>query len=293
MHKQAFDLRTGQCLDDADVGVPTYDVKVVRRRSCSSATASRWPREPGRRRPWGRPVMAGPLDGFLIGVTAARKVDEQVALLERRGARVEWAPALSLDPNQVDDEQLRAATREVLARPVDMFLATTGIGMRAWFAAAERVGPARRPARGPGRCRDPGPRPEERRGAAPPGAARAVGPGLGVLRGRARAPARPRPERAADRRPGARPVALDGRARVAPAGRRRHRGHRLPGRRRGRPGADVPDGRPGRGPQARRGHLHLGPGRRRADGRRRRRPGAATRSWRRSRPTWSPPASAR
>lgn len=26
MHKQAFDLRTGRCLDDAAVGVPTYDV---------------------------------------------------------------------------------------------------------------------------------------------------------------------------------------------------------------------------------------------------------------------------
>ena len=29
MHKQAFDLRTGQCLDDAAVRVPTYDVRVV------------------------------------------------------------------------------------------------------------------------------------------------------------------------------------------------------------------------------------------------------------------------
>ncbi|GCD90730.1 uroporphyrinogen-III synthase [Nocardioides sp. LS1] len=81
-----------------------------------------------------------PLDGFLIGVTAARKVEEQVALLERRGARVEWAPALSQDPNHVDDDQLRAATEDVLARPVDMFLATTGVGMKAWFGAAERWG---------------------------------------------------------------------------------------------------------------------------------------------------------
>lgn len=29
MHKQAFDLRTGQCLDDAAVRVPTYDVAVT------------------------------------------------------------------------------------------------------------------------------------------------------------------------------------------------------------------------------------------------------------------------
>ena len=29
MHKQAFDLRTGRCLDDAAVRVPTYDVSVT------------------------------------------------------------------------------------------------------------------------------------------------------------------------------------------------------------------------------------------------------------------------
>lgn len=81
-----------------------------------------------------------PLSGFRIGVTAARKVEEQVTLLERRGASVEWAPALSLDPNRIDDAELRAATEDVLSRPVDMFLATTGIGMRSWLDAAERWG---------------------------------------------------------------------------------------------------------------------------------------------------------
>ena len=80
------------------------------------------------------------LDGFRIGVTAARKVEEQIALLERRGARVEWAPALSLAPHHVDDEELRAATDEVLAAPVDLFVATTGVGMTAWFDAAETWG---------------------------------------------------------------------------------------------------------------------------------------------------------
>ena len=29
MHKHAFDLRTGRCLDDEGVSVPAYDVKVV------------------------------------------------------------------------------------------------------------------------------------------------------------------------------------------------------------------------------------------------------------------------
>jgi uroporphyrinogen-III synthase len=75
-------------------------------------------------------------------VTAARKMEEQVALLERRGAEVTWAPVLSLDPNRVDDTQLRAATQDVLSRPIDMFVATTGIGMKAWFAAADEWGMA-------------------------------------------------------------------------------------------------------------------------------------------------------
>lgn len=86
-----------------------------------------------------RPAV-GPLSGFRIGVTAARKVEEQIALFERRGAEVLWAPALSLNPNQVDDASLRAATEDVLAKPVDIFLATTGIGMKAWFGAAESWG---------------------------------------------------------------------------------------------------------------------------------------------------------
>lgn len=81
-----------------------------------------------------------PLTGYRVGVTAARKVEEQVALLERRGAEVEWAPALSLGPHRVDDAELRAATDGVLAEPVDVFLATTGVGMRAWFAAADEWG---------------------------------------------------------------------------------------------------------------------------------------------------------
>lgn len=80
-----------------------------------------------------------PLAGYRIGVTAARKVEEQVGLLERRGATVERAPALSVEPNRVDD-RLQTATLEVLSGPVDLFLATTGIGMRAWFDAAEEWG---------------------------------------------------------------------------------------------------------------------------------------------------------
>lgn len=81
-----------------------------------------------------------PLSGFRIGVTAARRADEQIALLERRGAEVVHAPALSVDPNHIDEEQLKAATEALLRQHIDIFLATTGIGMKSWLQAAERWG---------------------------------------------------------------------------------------------------------------------------------------------------------
>lgn len=82
----------------------------------------------------------GPLSGYRIGVTAARKAAEQRALIERRGARVEWAPALSDEPARIDQEALRVATEQLLEVPVDVFLATTGVGITAWFDAARDWG---------------------------------------------------------------------------------------------------------------------------------------------------------
>lgn len=81
-----------------------------------------------------------PLSGFRIGVTAARRAEEQVHLLERRGAEVIHAPALSVDPNRIDEVGLLSATKGVLSQPVDIFVATTGIGLKSWFSAAERWG---------------------------------------------------------------------------------------------------------------------------------------------------------
>lgn len=86
------------------------------------------------------PISEQPLTGFRIGVTAARRAEEQIALLERRGAEVVHAPALSVDPNRIDEVGLLAATKDVLSQPVDIFVATTGIGLKSWFNAAERWG---------------------------------------------------------------------------------------------------------------------------------------------------------
>ncbi|MCF3960178.1 uroporphyrinogen-III synthase [Streptomyces fuscigenes] len=84
-----------------------------------------------------------PLTGFTVGVTAARRRDELVALLVRRGAEVVEAPALRILPLE-DDIALRRATRLCLEAPLDYVVATTGIGWRGWMSAAEGwgLGPA-------------------------------------------------------------------------------------------------------------------------------------------------------
>ncbi|WP_374191409.1 uroporphyrinogen-III synthase [Planomonospora sp. ID82291] len=79
------------------------------------------------------------LAGFTIGVTATRRREEFCALLERRGARVVQAPAIRLVP-LAEDADLLAATRDVLAAPIDDVVITTGVGFRGWTAAAEGWG---------------------------------------------------------------------------------------------------------------------------------------------------------
>jgi uroporphyrinogen-III synthase len=77
-----------------------------------------------------------PLAGYTVAVTAARRKEELGALLDRRGARVVYAPAIRIVPLS-DDAELVAATRQVLSAPVDLVVATTGVGFRGWLEAAE------------------------------------------------------------------------------------------------------------------------------------------------------------
>jgi uroporphyrinogen-III synthase len=79
------------------------------------------------------------LRGFTVGVTAERKADELGALLARRGAHVLYGTAMHTVPLPEDGE-LAAATREVLAAPVDFAVAVTGVGFRGWLEAAEHNG---------------------------------------------------------------------------------------------------------------------------------------------------------
>jgi uroporphyrinogen-III synthase len=72
-------------------------------------------------------------------ITADRRKRELAAALERRGADVKFAPALST-VSHLDDKQLIADTRALIASPPDVIVATTGIGFRGWVEAADAVG---------------------------------------------------------------------------------------------------------------------------------------------------------
>jgi uroporphyrinogen-III synthase len=79
------------------------------------------------------------LDGFTVGITADRRWEEQAELLRRRGATVMHGPTIKTLPLGPEDG-LRRATEQLIMRPPDVVIANTGIGMRAWFAAAESWG---------------------------------------------------------------------------------------------------------------------------------------------------------
>ncbi|MCV7220579.1 uroporphyrinogen-III synthase [Mycolicibacterium elephantis] len=80
-----------------------------------------------------------PLTGFRVAVTSARRADELAALLQRRGAAVTSAAAITMVPLP-DDDALRANTEALIATPPDIVIATTGIGLRGWIEAADGWG---------------------------------------------------------------------------------------------------------------------------------------------------------
>ncbi|TDV55160.1 uroporphyrinogen-III synthase [Actinophytocola oryzae] len=83
--------------------------------------------------------MTAPLAGYTVGVTAARRADELGALLERRGAVVQYGPAIRIIP-LADDTDLLRQTEALIDVPADVVVATTGIGFRGWVEAAEGWG---------------------------------------------------------------------------------------------------------------------------------------------------------
>ncbi len=84
-------------------------------------------------------VMAG----CTVLITADRRKHELAAALERRGAVVRHAPALTIVPH-ADDELLLASTARLIENPPDVVVVTTGIGFRSWIEAADAHGLAER-----------------------------------------------------------------------------------------------------------------------------------------------------
>ncbi|MBW3556690.1 MAG: uroporphyrinogen-III synthase [Actinobacteria bacterium] len=103
-------------------------------------------------------MSSRPLEGFVVGITADRRAAEQAEMLTRRGARVVHGPTVRVLPLGPEDG-LRAATQSLLEHPPDVVLASTGLGVRTWVAAAaswglegrllQSLGSARLLARGP------------------------------------------------------------------------------------------------------------------------------------------------
>jgi uroporphyrinogen-III synthase len=89
--------------------------------------------------PSSRPVLSAALDGCSIVIAVDRRSSELAAALERHGAQVRRAPALTIVPH-IDDEALLTATRDLIAHPPDVVVATTGVGFRGWMEAAEEAG---------------------------------------------------------------------------------------------------------------------------------------------------------
>lgn len=86
-----------------------------------------------------RPTLSAALDGCTIVIAVDRRSAELAAALERHGAQVRHAPALSI-VSHIDDDALVTATRELIARPPDVVVATTGVGFRGWMEAADEAG---------------------------------------------------------------------------------------------------------------------------------------------------------
>ncbi|WP_157508879.1 uroporphyrinogen-III synthase [Luteipulveratus halotolerans] len=83
--------------------------------------------------------MSSQLAGSTVVLTAQRRANELAAALERRGAEVVHAPSLSVVPH-VDDPELIARTRELLAAWPDVVVVTTGVGFLGWVEAADAAG---------------------------------------------------------------------------------------------------------------------------------------------------------
>ena len=85
------------------------------------------------------PPSSLPTRPRVVGVTADRRWEEQASLLRKRGLEVLHGPSMrTLD--LAGDARLRQVTAQLIASPPDWLVATTGMGMKQWFEAADGWG---------------------------------------------------------------------------------------------------------------------------------------------------------
>jgi uroporphyrinogen-III synthase len=75
-----------------------------------------------------------PLAGWTVAVTAERRAQDQVDLLQRRGVSV--LPVPTVRAERVDDAMVRAATAAVVDRPPDLWIASSAPAVQGWIATA-------------------------------------------------------------------------------------------------------------------------------------------------------------
>ena len=85
------------------------------------------------------PAISAALAGCTILLPVDRRAGELSAALERHGASVRLAPALTIVPH-IDDEELIARSRMLIADPPDVVVVTTGVGFRGWVEAVDEAG---------------------------------------------------------------------------------------------------------------------------------------------------------
>lgn len=79
-----------------------------------------------------------PLSGYTVGITADRRSEEQIQLLEDRGATCIHGPMLETQALLADSRTAKA-TRALIEKPPDVTILSTGIGVRGWFSSADSL----------------------------------------------------------------------------------------------------------------------------------------------------------
>jgi uroporphyrinogen-III synthase len=152
VYKQSFDLRTGQCLDDPEVRVPTYPVALHGQRVAIGVTSTEAPgpsvraavaatprasASPTPRR--GQPARPKPLSGRRIALAEMREAELLKHMLVEQGATAVSYPLVRI-ADSPDREHVLSFVRELAENKLDALILLTGEGVRRLLGFAERAG---------------------------------------------------------------------------------------------------------------------------------------------------------